>query len=57
MTRVCAWCNTIIEGPRITGVDASDPVSHTMCRFCTVEHYLLGLAKKGAARVRSLFGR
>lgn len=56
MTRVCAWCNTV-DGSGDLRPRPGDPVSHTMCPLCSVEHFFYTLLIRGRSYLRNLAQR
>ena len=56
MTRVCAWCNTV-DGSGDLRPRPGDPVSHTMCPLCSVEHFFYTLLLRGRSYLRNLAHR
>lgn len=56
MTRVCAWCNTV-DGSGDLRPRPGDPVSHTMCPLCSVEHFVYTLLLRGRSYLRNLAHR
>ena len=56
MFRVCAWCNTV-DGSGDLRPRPGDPVSHTMCPLCSVEHFLYTLLRRGRSYLRNMAQR